>query len=577
MAIINKNGTYMALPSAIKRGGAVALDTTSVWYDRALMEAYAKGGEIAETAGVAITAYVGQILTLVDETNNSATAYIIMDLAGTLQEVGSATLGDNKTIVLNDNTLTLKNWGVQYYKWVEGETEGEGEHVLVTVDETNPWIAGLEPKVTTGIDGVLELAWYQPSTLTVEGVSSAVSSVQTTVNNLTNAIGTVEDEAGVETVYGAINEVKSSNNSLIEQMKEKLDLAGGTMTGELILADGSKAASETVVDTKIASAVASAGHLKRKIVTVLPPVEEADSDTIYMIKSSYSILEDKYKEYLLVNGEFEQIGDTSVDLTNYIQKVENAVENNLTAFSVDGALIDAGIAISDVSNHLANNEKHITAEERTAWNEGSALAETNAQAIEDLVKISQDDADKLAALPTITEIGTNLELIDGVLSAVAEQYELPVATTEILGGIKVGKGLAIDDEGILNVPIVEANGLVLSEEGLVLNLASESAAGAMSADDYVKLANLPDNAEANVIEGMVLGVNEVTVEINENKQLVLPFATIDVPGVVVSSTEDNHIAVDAVTGKMLLNKVSTSKLYVPEGEEFILNGGDSKI
>lgn len=577
MAIINKNGTYMALPSAIKRGSAVALDTTSVWYDRALMEAYARGGEIAETAGVAITAYVGQILTLVDETNNSATAYIIMDLAGTLQEVGSATLGDNKTIVLNDNTLTLKNWGVQYYKWVEGETEGEGEHVLVTVDETNPWIAGLEPKVTTGSDGVLELAWYQPSTLTVEGVSSAVSSVQTTVNNLTNAIGTVEDEAGVETVYGAINEVKSSNNSLIEQMKEKLDLAGGTMTGELILADGSKAASETVVDTKIASAVASAGHLKRKIVTVLPPVEEADSDTIYMIKSSYSILEDKYKEYLLVNGEFEQIGDTSVDLTNYIQKVENAVENNLTAFSVDGALIDAGIAISDVSNHLANNEKHITAEERTAWNEGSALAETNAQAIEDLVKISQDDADKLAALPTITEIGTNLELIDGVLSAVAEQYELPVATTEILGGIKVGKGLAIDDEGILNVPIVEANGLVLSEEGLVLNLASESAAGAMSADDYVKLANLPDNAEANVIEGMVLGVNEVTVEINENKQLVLPFATIDVPGVVVSSTEDNHIAVDAVTGKMLLNKVSTSKLYVPEGEEFILNGGDSKI
>ena len=116
MAIINKNGTYMALPSAIKRGSAVALDTTSVWYDRALMEAYAKGGEVAEAAGVAITAYVGQILTLVDEDNNSATAYIIMDLAGTLQEVGSATLGDNKTIVLNDSTLSLKNWGVQYYK-----------------------------------------------------------------------------------------------------------------------------------------------------------------------------------------------------------------------------------------------------------------------------------------------------------------------------------------------------------------------------------------------------------------------------------------------------------------------------
>ena len=31
MAVINKNGTYMALPSAIKRGSAAALDTTSVW------------------------------------------------------------------------------------------------------------------------------------------------------------------------------------------------------------------------------------------------------------------------------------------------------------------------------------------------------------------------------------------------------------------------------------------------------------------------------------------------------------------------------------------------------------------
>lgn len=99
----------------------------------------------------------------------------------------------------------------------------------------------------------------------------------------------------------------------------------------------------------------------------------------------------------------------------------------------------------------------------------------------------------------------------------------------------------------------------------------------MSAEDYVKLTNLPVNAAANVVEGMVLGANEVAVEINENKQLVLPFATADAPGVVVSSTEDNHIAVDTVTGKMTVNKVSTSKLYVPEGEEFILNGGDSKI
>ena len=67
------------------------------------------------------------------------------------------------------------------------------------------------------------------------------------------------------------------------------------------------------------------------------------------------------------------------------------------------------------------------------------------------------------------------------------------------------------------------------------------------------------------------------VEINDNKQLVLPFATADKPGVVVSSEEDNHIAVDAITGKMTLNRVSVDNLYVADGEELILDGGNSDL
>ena len=298
---------------------------------------------------------------------------------------------------------------------------------------------------------------------------------------------------------------------------------------------------------------------------------------IYMLKNGLSLSGDVYDEYMLIDGDFELIGNTRVDLSDYAKKVEGAVENNLAALDADGALIDAGIALQDVADHLADEGKHITADEREAWNEGAALAATNAQAIEDLVKISQEDADKLAGLPLITTIGANLELTDGVLSAVAEQYELPAATADTLGGIKVGSGLAVDEDGVLSVPVVEANGLALSEDGLALGLASESAAGAMSADDYIKLANLPANAAANVVEGMVLGANEVAVEINDNKQFVLPFASADMPGVVVSSEEDNHVAVDAVTGKMTLNRVSVDKLYVADGEEFVLNGGNSNL
>lgn len=570
MAIINKNTTYMALPSSIKRGNPFPLDTTAVWYDEALMKDY---------AATSVVAYVGQVLTLVDETNNSAKAFIIMDTAGNLQEVGSATLGDNKAIVLDDaGVLALKNWGVQYYKWVEGETEGEGEHVLVTVDETNPWIAGLEPKVATGADGVLELAWYQPSTLTVEGVSSAVSSIQTTVNNLTQAIGTAEDTAEANTVYGAINEVKESNEALEEALAGKLDTTGGTMTGDLVLADGSKAASEAVVDTKVAEAVASAGHLKREIVEALPAVEDADKDTIYMVKSGLALTGDKYIEYMLIDGTFEQIGDTSVDLSNYIQKIVDPAEGDIAMVQADGTLVGAGLAVADVKAHLEDTDIHVTTDEKAAWNEAKATADANAEAIAAMPEVSAENAEKLANMPAITEIGNNLTLENGVLSAVAEQYELPVASADTLGGVKIGAGLAIEEEVVaVKVDETAANGLSVGADGLALAIATTTSAGAMSAAQALKLENLPANAQANLIEGLLLGANEVAAEINDNKKLLLPFATADVPGVVVSSDADNAIAVHAATGVMTLNRVSTSKLYVPDGEELILDGGDSNV
>ena len=89
MAIIDKSANFMGLPMNIARGNPMALDTTEIWYSLSELETYAKSGA---------TAYVGQIVQLVDETNKTATAYIIANVDGDLVEVGSSTLGDNKTI-----------------------------------------------------------------------------------------------------------------------------------------------------------------------------------------------------------------------------------------------------------------------------------------------------------------------------------------------------------------------------------------------------------------------------------------------------------------------------------------------
>lgn len=82
MAIIKKDGNFMGLPMNIQRGNPIPLDDSSVYYSKATMETYAKSG---------VTAYVGQIITLVDETSKTCEAYMIANEAGTLIKLASTT------------------------------------------------------------------------------------------------------------------------------------------------------------------------------------------------------------------------------------------------------------------------------------------------------------------------------------------------------------------------------------------------------------------------------------------------------------------------------------------------------
>lgn len=73
-------------------------------------------------------------------------------------------------------------------------------------------------------------------------------------------------------------------------------------------------------DSAISAAVANADHLKREIVEDLPDVGEADENTIYMVGSGTGSQNSVYEEYMLINGGFEKIGSSQVDLTNYALK-----------------------------------------------------------------------------------------------------------------------------------------------------------------------------------------------------------------------------------------------------------------
>lgn len=96
-------------------------------------------------------------------------------------------------------------------------------------------------------------------------------------------------------------------------------------------------------DSAIAIAVANADHLKREIVESLPEIELADENTIYMVGTGAGTEDSVYEEYMLINGGFEKIGSSEVDLTNYALKtyVDQAKDE---AISTSGTNTDAKIA-----------------------------------------------------------------------------------------------------------------------------------------------------------------------------------------------------------------------------------------
>lgn len=108
--------------------------------------------------------------------------------------------GDNKTIEVDEhNVIALKDYGKRFYKFIE-ETGSKEEGTFVAshyerveVDENNPWIAGLEPKVVLE-DGEHIIGWYQPNLVTAAGVQNQVVAIQKTILEVQEDVTNIEQE-----------------------------------------------------------------------------------------------------------------------------------------------------------------------------------------------------------------------------------------------------------------------------------------------------------------------------------------------------------------------------------------------
>lgn len=74
------------------------------------------------------------------------------------------------------------------------------------------------------------------------------------------------------------------------------------------------------VDSKIATAIANATHLSYKVINNLS--EATDENVVYLFNNNSGESNNRYNEYMLVNGQLEQIGSMEVDLTGYVTTSE---------------------------------------------------------------------------------------------------------------------------------------------------------------------------------------------------------------------------------------------------------------
>lgn len=198
-------------------------------------------------------------------------------------------------------------------------------------------------------------------------------------------------------------------------------------------------------DSAIAAAIANAPHLKRTIVEELPEVEGADENTIYMVGTGAGSEESAYEEYMLINGAFEKIGSSKVDLTDYATKsyvdekataaetsakgyADSLASNYATA--EQGAKADTALQQGDVTTGESNGTIKVKGSEvAVAGLKSAAYVDTTAF---DAAGTAETKVQELAN-GQVTTNKNDIAGIKGRLDSLEENTYTPISTEEING------------------------------------------------------------------------------------------------------------------------------------------------
>jgi hypothetical protein len=339
--------------------------------------------------------------------------YLILDPSNTSSTVYNEYMFiDNEWVLIGSTDINMDNFYTKtQIDAMVNEIKSTATHAHANLDILSLITAPFTLELKTKLDGL-------PEDIDTAFIDDHINNANIHVSSIDRQkIDNIPDMTGV---YDHI-----ANNNIHVTITDKT-------RWDTVLADAKKYTDDSISGVS--------GGTSILIVSVLPDATAGVANTMYLVPSTSSSQDNVYEEYLLISGNWEHIGSSKVDLTDYVTKtdLQNAVNginvhthNNMAVLVATTAPFTTELndilalltvqKVNDLNSHVGDATTHVSSVDRTNWD-----------GLETKLKNYTDDT--ISPLFTIVaSLPTDIESINKNTT-----YCVPMSTTPITDTLTIG-------------------------------------------------------------------------------------------------------------------------------------------